>query len=62
MAPPLRSPPKGDALHVCTLGSGCPLAALIGTEGALWIYLLLETQVGRLSRSFRVLERIMLCA
>jgi hypothetical protein len=60
--PPLRSPPKRDALHVRTLGSSCSLAALIGTEDALWVYLLLEAQVGRLSRSFRVLQGIMLCA
>jgi hypothetical protein len=60
--PPLGGPPKRDALHVRTLGGSCSLAALIGTEGALWVYLLLEAQVGRLSRSFRVLERIMLCA
>jgi hypothetical protein len=45
-----------------TSSSGRPLAALIGTEGALWVYLLLEAQVGRLSRSFCVLQGIMLCA
>ena len=62
MAPPLRGPPKGNALHMGTSGSGRPLAALIGTEGALCVYLLLEAQVGCLSRSFCVLQGIMLCA
>jgi hypothetical protein len=62
VAPPLRSPPERDALHVRTLGGSCSFAALIGTEGALWVYLLFEAQVGRMSCSFRVLERIMLCA